>query len=83
MNADPERDIFAVTYMVGRAVALCSKGLEESGIARGKAPVDPDILTGEPPEMPKVPSQVRHPNFSNIWPVFGPRQQYANPAHPV
>ena len=52
MNADPERDIFAVTYMVGRAVALCSKGLEESGIARGKAPVDPDVLALDPPEAP-------------------------------
>ena len=65
-----------------QADQFCRIGLEESWIARGKAVVDPDILTLDPPETPQRLHKGRHICLSERV-VLGESDQHANAANPL
>src|SRR5262249_55725860 len=57
-------------------------GLEESRIARGKAVVDPDVLTLDPSVASQRLGKGRHNPLAQ-WIVLGESYQYADTAHPI
>src|SRR6516164_3331210 len=57
-------------------------GLEEGRIARGKAVVDPDVLTLDPSEASQRLGKGRHNPLAQ-WIVLGESYQYADTAHPI